>query len=59
MHLVLSPVLLGRGERMMEGLDLPSLGYECTGRVAGEMATHFFFAKKSDRSDSGAAHFVP
>jgi hypothetical protein len=30
----------------MEGLDLPKAGYECTGRVAGEIATHFFFAKK-------------
>jgi dihydrofolate reductase len=46
MHLVVSPVLLGSGERMMEGLDLPKAGYECTGRVAGEIATHFFFAKK-------------
>jgi dihydrofolate reductase len=54
MNLVLSPVLLGRGERMMEGLDLPIIGYECTGRVAGEIATHFFFARKSVDNDSGS-----
>jgi len=40
MHLVVSPVLLGRGEALLAGLDLPKLGYTCSERVAGEKATH-------------------
>jgi hypothetical protein len=33
-------VLLGRGERLFEGVDLRTLGYECVGFVASEKATH-------------------
>lgn len=29
LHLAISPVLLGRGEHLLGGLDLRSLGYEC------------------------------
>ena len=47
MHTVVSPVLLGRGERLTDGLDLPALGYECTGRVAGENATHYLLRKRA------------
>ena len=47
MHTVVSPVLLGRGERLMDGLDLPAVGYECTGRVAGENATHYLIRKRA------------
>jgi hypothetical protein len=39
-HLVISPVLLGSGEQLMAGLDLPGLGYECSERVPGEKAMH-------------------
>jgi dihydrofolate reductase len=46
MHTVVSPVLLGSGERVMGGIDLPALGYECTGHVAGENATHYFIKKR-------------
>jgi len=41
MHLALSPMLLGRGELLLAGLDLPTLGYKCTASVPGELATHF------------------
>ena len=34
-------VPLGAGESLFAGLDLPSLGYRCTERVAGAQATHF------------------
>ena len=40
MHVAISPVLLGSGEHLFIGIDLPALGYECTERVATPKATH-------------------
>lgn len=40
MHLAISPVLLGAGERLFDGVDLPALGYACTRHVATPRATH-------------------
>ncbi|QIL82517.1 dihydrofolate reductase [Diaphorobacter sp. HDW4A] len=40
LHIAISPVLLGRGEPLFEGLDLRTLGYECVETVASEKATH-------------------
>jgi len=40
MHVAISPVLLGRGAPLWEGLDLPALGYEVLESTAGERATH-------------------
>ncbi|MES2322299.1 MAG: dihydrofolate reductase family protein [Pseudomonadota bacterium] len=40
LHLAISPVLLGQGAPLFEGLDLRSLGYECVQSVASEKATH-------------------
>jgi len=40
LHLAISPVLLGRGEPLFEGLDLRALGYACVSSVATEHATH-------------------
>jgi len=40
LHFALSPVLLGAGEAMFAGLDLPALGYRVTATQAGEQATH-------------------
>jgi dihydrofolate reductase len=40
MHLAVSPVLLGGGENLMAGLDLPALGYRCAEHVGTERATH-------------------
>ena len=45
-HLAVSPKLLGRGENLFEGIDLPALGYQTTEHVAGENATHVVIAKK-------------
>lgn len=39
-HLAISPALLGRGEHLLAGIDLVSLGYRCTEHVATERATH-------------------
>ncbi|TIW50053.1 MAG: dihydrofolate reductase, partial [Mesorhizobium sp.] len=40
MHLAVSPVLLGKGEHLFAGLDMPGLGYRCTEQVATPLATH-------------------
>ncbi len=45
LHLAVSPVLLGKGENLMAGLDLPTLGYACTHSVMGERANHVFLSK--------------
>jgi dihydrofolate reductase len=46
LHLVVSPVLLGSGENLLGGLDARSLGYECTGHVAGSRAVAHVFLRK-------------
>ncbi|MBI1379630.1 MAG: dihydrofolate reductase [Planctomycetaceae bacterium] len=40
LHLAISPVLLGRGEPLFEGLDLRALGYQCAESVPSDKATH-------------------
>ena len=40
LHLAIAPILLGRGERLFEGLDARALGYRCTQHIASEHATH-------------------
>jgi dihydrofolate reductase len=40
LHVAIAPVLLGRGERLFEGVDLRALGYECVHFAASEKATH-------------------
>ena len=46
MHLVISPVLLGAGEPLFAGLDLPRLGYRCVRHVPGARATHVVLARE-------------
>jgi dihydrofolate reductase len=45
MHLAVEPILLGAGEHLLAGLDLPALGYTCTESVAGEKAVHYIIAR--------------
>ena len=45
-HLAISPVLLGDGENLFQGLNLSKLGYECAERIAGERAMHVFLRKR-------------
>lgn len=45
LHIALSPVLLGRGEPLFAGLDLPALGYECTAFSASEKAGHLLIRR--------------
>jgi dihydrofolate reductase len=40
-HLAISPILLGAGEHLLSGIDLPALGYACSRHVNSEKATHF------------------
>ena len=40
LHVAISPVLLGRGERLYEGVDLRALGYECVQFAASGKAAH-------------------
>ena len=44
-HLAVSPVLLGRGEALFAGLDLPKLGYAPSEHVPTELATHIVLTK--------------
>lgn len=45
MHLAIAPILLGSGEHLLAGIDLPRLGYACTEHVASAGATHVVLAK--------------
>lgn len=40
LHIAISPILLGRGEPLFEGIDLPALGYQCVECAASAKATH-------------------
>ncbi len=45
MHVAQSPVLLGTGEHLLSGIDLPALGYRCVEHVATAKAVHYVLAK--------------
>ncbi|WEK00008.1 MAG: dihydrofolate reductase family protein [Candidatus Sphingomonas phytovorans] len=45
-HLAISPVVLGRGEALFAGLDLPALGYAVSQQALGENATHIILTKQ-------------
>ena len=46
LHLAQSTALLGAGETLLTGIDLPALGYTCTERVASARATHVVLTKR-------------
>jgi dihydrofolate reductase len=46
LHLAVSPVLMGRGENLFAGLDLPALGYQATEHVPGPGVTHVIVKRK-------------
>lgn len=50
LHIAISPVLLGRGEALFEGIDLRSLGYECVQSVPTEKATHVVLRRQGQAS---------
>jgi hypothetical protein len=45
MHLAISPILLGQGEPLLEGIDLPALGYRVTEHVFTEAAMQLVLAR--------------
>jgi dihydrofolate reductase len=45
MHLAISPVLLGSGERFFADIDLLKLGYRCTEHVSTQNATHVVLSR--------------
>jgi dihydrofolate reductase len=45
MHLAVSPIVLGRGEPLFAGIDLPGLGYRVTEAVPAELATHLILTR--------------
>lgn len=46
MHLAISPVLLGAGERLFDGVHLADLGYACTSHEASPLATHVVLSRR-------------
>jgi dihydrofolate reductase len=45
LHFAVSPVVLGQGEAMFAGIDLPALGFSVTEHQASEHATHIVLAR--------------
>ena len=45
MHLAISPVLLGSGEHLLQGIDLKKSSYRCIEHVPTETATHVVIGK--------------
>ena len=44
-HLALSPALLGKGEALLQGIDLPALGFRCTEHFSSPRAMHIVLTK--------------
>lgn len=45
LHFAISPVVLGRGEAMFAGIDLPAFGYSVTEHAATDAATHIVLTR--------------
>ncbi len=46
LHIAISPVILGSGERLFDEVDLRKSGYECVRFEASEKATHIIIQRK-------------
>jgi dihydrofolate reductase len=46
MHIAISPVLLGAGERLFDGINLAALGYTCVKHLASARATHVTLSRQ-------------
>jgi dihydrofolate reductase len=45
LHLAISPILLGSGERLFANVNAPQLGYRCTEHVPGSGVTHVVLSR--------------
>ena len=50
LHLAIAPVLLGSGEHLFAGLNLPQLGYQRTEHLPTQHATHVVLTRRHDRA---------
>jgi dihydrofolate reductase len=46
-HLAIAPVILGVGEALLAGIDLPALGFERTRHAATANAMHLVMTKRA------------
>jgi dihydrofolate reductase len=46
-HLAIAPVMLGVGEALLAGIDLPALGFERTRHAATANAMHLVMTKRA------------
>ena len=46
LHVAVAPMLLGRGESLLHGLDLPALGYRVAEFNSSDMAAHFVLSRE-------------
>jgi len=53
LRIVVSPVLLGEGEHLFNGIDMRALGYECTEHKAGTRAAVHLTLRKRAASHAG------
>jgi dihydrofolate reductase len=44
-HIAITPVILGTGERLLEGIDLVGLGYKCIQHTQSSKVMHVIIAK--------------
>jgi dihydrofolate reductase len=49
LHLVARPILLGSGEHLFAGIDMPALGYQSSEHVSTELATHIVLRKNAPK----------
>jgi len=47
LHLALCPMLMGSGENLFAGVDMPALGYRCTQNISTEHAMHVVLTKQT------------
>jgi dihydrofolate reductase len=50
MHLAFSPVLLGEGEHLFQGINLHKLGFTPKQTLSGEEATHVILRRASSKA---------
>jgi dihydrofolate reductase len=50
MHYAIAPALLGSGESLLAGIDLPELGYHCSEYIPTPNATHVVIKRAADKA---------